>query len=289
MNASLLIRADAYPELGTGHVMRCIALAQAWQQQGGEVTFAIHHSVPQSLIDRLTNEGYRILAIHASRGSLEDAQEIVAYAARYNAQWIVIDGYHFDESYQRFVKSRGFQVLFLDDYGHAGTYCADIVLNQNLHAHETLYPNRATSSRLLLGPGHALLRREFWSWQGWHHPIVPVARRILVTLGGADSANVTLTVSPRLEVIIVVGAINTHWQSLIDSVHDMPHTVQFLRNIISMPELMAEADLAIASAGSTCWELMFMGVPTLLIEIADNQRMIAASLAERAAAIRLGY
>ncbi len=134
MNAgALLIRADASPDIGTGHVMRCMALAQAWQDAGGRALFAAT-SITPAIKNRLSLEWCELVAVSATAGSLQDAQETIGIAKSCGAEWIVVDGYHFGQEYQRDLKSAGRKVLFLDDYGHAQTYSADFVLNQNLSA-----------------------------------------------------------------------------------------------------------------------------------------------------------
>lgn len=294
----LLIRADAYLELGTGHIMRCLALAQEWKQRYySSIVFVTHVSTPPTLVERLQHEGCQVVFIASTRGSEQDARETIAFAIRYQAQWIIIDGYDFGYTYQQFIKSYGFQVVFIDDYGHANAYVADIILNQNLHAQESYYLNRTSQTALLLGSQYVLLRREFWPWRDWKRLVKQHSHRILLTLGGVDAPNVTRTVLAALsqmhhiplEIVVIVGAANPHWKSLVTIAEESPHQVQLRRNVTSMPELLAWADLAIAAAGSTCWELLFMGLPSILIELADNQRPIAASLMQASAAISIGY
>src|SRR5262249_53524847 len=157
---------DAGPATGTGHVMRCLALAQAWQEAGGDATLASAHPLG-GLESRLHSDGIgnRYLAASTSPGSLQNAEQKIALASLYGEEWIVLDGYVFSSSYQRALKSAGLRLLVLDDFGHAEHYCADLVLNQNLHAHERLYARREADTRLLLGTRFALLRREFTRWQ----------------------------------------------------------------------------------------------------------------------------
>ena len=110
----------------------------------------------------------------------------LATARAAGAGWIVLDGYHFDGSFQDGLVAGGRRVLALDDYCHAGWYHADLVLNQNAGAEAVLYANRAPTTVLLLGPRFALLREEFREWSGQHRRIPLCARRVVVTLGGSD-------------------------------------------------------------------------------------------------------
>ncbi len=290
---ALVIRADAGPEIGTGHVMRCLALAQAWQDAGGHAIFAMATEVP-NLEDRLKSEGMENAYLPVEPGSSDDAIATGNLAREMGAAWVVVDGYHFIANYQRRIKESGMQLLFIDDCGHTDHYYADIVLNQNIYAQEGLYADREPYTRLLLGTRYALLRREFLKWKKWNRDIPGVGRRILVTMGGSDPGNISLKVIKAiqaldiqdLEVKIVIGPSNSHAASLADAVHCSLFTVH--RSVENIPELMAWADLAVSAAGSTCWELAFMRLPALLLVVADNQNCVADRLEVAGAAINLG-
>jgi spore coat polysaccharide biosynthesis predicted glycosyltransferase SpsG len=122
-----LIRADASHEIGTGHVMRCVALAQAWQRPGRHVQFALG-LMTDGLGARLASEGMAVSRISAPPGSEADAAQVNELARSINANWVVVDGYHFGADYQRKIKEAGLMCLFVDDYGHANHYWSDVVL-----------------------------------------------------------------------------------------------------------------------------------------------------------------
>lgn len=161
----LLIRTDATTQIGTGHVMRCLALAQAWQDAGGTTYFAAA-KITASLEARLADEGMALHLIPAPSGSVDDGAQLIRLAHRVKARWIVVDGYHFGAEYQQAIKKSGLRLLAIDDYGHSSHYYADLVLNQNTSADESLYVNREPGTELLLGTRYTLLRREFWPWRG---------------------------------------------------------------------------------------------------------------------------
>lgn len=292
---TLILRADASTHIGFGHVMRCLALAQAWQQAGGRATFALAQAAP-TFLARLETEQMDAVVLDATPGSAADAQSVIALAQQTEASWIVVDGYHFGSDYQRWIKEAGLHLLVIDDYGHADAYVADIVVNQNISANAALYANRAPDTRLLLGPSFALVRREFWPWRGWQRSIPDVARTVLVTMGGSDPENVTLRVIEALrdvehedlDVRVVVGGSNPHTEVLQQAIQHAPH-ITLLHNVTNMPELMAWADVAIAAGGSTNWELAMLGVPSLLITVADNQRQVATVLHDRGYVCHLGW
>ncbi|MDD5451004.1 MAG: UDP-2,4-diacetamido-2,4,6-trideoxy-beta-L-altropyranose hydrolase [Desulfovibrionales bacterium] len=299
---NLVIRADAGTEIGAGHVMRCLALAQGWQDAGGHPIFAMATEAP-NLEVRLKSEGVEVVHLAVKPGSAEDATATASLAQEAGATWITADGYRFDTRYQRMVKGRGARLLIMDDYGHASHYYADIVLNQNIYASEEIYRNREPYTKLLLGTCYALLRREFMKWHNWKREIPDMARKILATLGGSDPDNISLKVIDSikmlshsdLEVKIIAGPSNMHVSSLKQTIYE--RSVNGQRSTVNisllsaphnMPELMAWADLAISAAGTTCWELAFMRLPALLLVVADNQNCVADRLEAAGAAINLG-
>ena len=290
-----IIRADASVSIGTGHVMRCLALAQAWQDRGGEVVFALAQSTP-ALVERLRAERIDVVCLDGAPGSEEDAGQLVALAQRLGANWVVVDGYQFHPPYQRSVKRAGLKLLFVDDNGEGGRSFADFVLNQNLHASPAMYAQREANTRLLLGTRYAMLRREFKSWRGWKHEIVERARKILVSVGGSDAPNLggrvieamALLKQHDLEARVIVGAGNPHLDSLQRSAARLDGRVRLERSPNNIPELMAWADVAVAAAGSTCWELCLLGVPAMVLDVAENQHGIARSLDAAGVAIHRG-
>lgn len=284
--STLLVRADASARMGQGHVMRTLALAQAWQDRGGEVAYACRE-IPASLAQRLRQEKMALHRLEVEPGTLADAEACLELVRRLGAAWLVADGYAFGAEFQRAVKEGGARLLVLDDYGHAEHYFADLVLNQNLGAAEEIYRRREPHTRLLLGSDYALLRREFLQARPArrHHP--GVARRVLVTLGGADFLGLTPRVldaledvSWELEILVAVGQSNPRRGELEARAGGSRHRLRMDSGVF-MPEAMAWAELCISAAGSTCWELCFMGCPAGLWICADNQRDIARNL-ERA-------
>lgn len=290
---NLLFRTDGSLAMGTGHVMRCIALAQALQDAGGRAVFALVDSTA-GIQARLAEESCEARTVTGVAGSEDDAAQTIALARKKQADWIVVDGYQFGEDYQRALKAVGCKVLFLDDYGHACYYSANLVLNQNAQASASLYAARESSTRLLLGPDYCLLRREFSAWRSWKREIAPVGSKVLVTMGGSDPDNCTATVIEALgsqvgtNVTVVAGGSNPYFedlQRLTGAVHDR---FRLLRSVGNMPELMARADIAVSGAGSTCWEMCLLQLPMVLIGLADNQKPIARALEQLGAAIHLG-
>jgi UDP-2,4-diacetamido-2,4,6-trideoxy-beta-L-altropyranose hydrolase len=294
-SVSLLLRADANSAMGTGHLMRCLALAQAWQEIGGVARF-VTASVPPSLTAQLGNQDVELGIIDAPSGSALDAALTIEFARGVGAGCVIVDGYQFDSNYQRAIKKADLPLLVVDDHGHADRYFGDLILNQNITADESLYIRREPYTHLLLGTRYALLRREFRSWTDWQRAINQPARKVLITLGGSDPDNTTLKVIralPRqvagLDVTVVAGAANRHSASLRSAGRDLPFDVHLVRNARNMPQLMAKADLAVSAGGTTCWELAFMGLPNAILVLAENQLAVAKKLNAIGVAVNLGW
>lgn len=292
-----VIRADATAQIGTGHVMRCIALAQAWQDRGGDVTF-LSHCESDGLRQRILEEGFKFIPIENAYPHPSDLEKIFSVLSdeKNNAGWLVLDGYHFDTAFQKAIRDKGIRLLVIDDMNHLPHYHADILLNQNIHATDLKY-SCDEDTILLMGCKYVMLRREFLKYREWKRIVPEKAAKILVTMGGSDPDNVTLKViqalnfmnDADLEVKFVVGPVNPNLESIRKELSKSNFAYTILSNVKNMPELMAWADVAISAAGSTSWELLFMGVPSVIITIADNQKGIGESLSEKVGTIHIGW
>ena len=296
MDPILIFRADAGQQIGIGHVMRCLALAQCWQATGGQAIFVIGEEA-SSVSERLLAEGIRVSCISAPIGSAQDAGQTAEIALQSGARWIVADGYHFTSDYQQHLKNSGISLLLVDDRGYPDRCFADIILNQNMHASEKLYPKRESDTRLLLGPKYVLLRKEFLKWQHWRRASRDLAKKILVTFGGTDPHHLTRKTLKAfkkisiesLQVVVAIGDNNSDYESLRSLVDKLGAEVEIRPDVADMAELMAWADFAVSAAGSTCWELAYMGLPSLVIVAAENQLPVAEGLAAAGVVENLGW
>jgi len=299
---NLWIRADADTRIGTGHIMRCIALAQAWQDRGGKVTF-LSHCESGELQERILKEGFEFLFLEKVHPDPSDLERTLSLLTTKTNQtnttnlsnptnqlepfWLVLDGYHFTSEYQKTIRDAGIRLLIIDDMNHLPHYHADILLNQNIHAPALKY-HCDEDTTLLLGTHYVLLRREFLKYCNFNRHIPDRAKNVLVTLGGADPDNVTLKVIEALKLLnerdiitrIIIGPANPHQEMLRKAITSAHFEAELLVNPLNMPELMAWADLAVSAAGSTCWELSFMRLPFLAIVVAENQCQSAHNLTE---------
>ena len=290
----LCIRADASAEIGVGHVMRCLALAQAWQDAGGSVTL-VTSALTTSLADRLRKENIEVSPLQAVAGSTADAAEFLQLAAKSAASAIVVDGYHFGQAYHDTISRFSGASLTIDDTGQLSHYATSYVLNQNLGASATLYENRDGNTRLLLGTDYALIRREFRQHDQRGRSRDGSIKRVLVTLGGSDPDNITETVvrgllqlpQADLHIRVLAGFQASRCEQLVKVVGD-DDRFEVLPNVEDMAAQYAWADFAIAAGGSSNWEMCLFGLPRGLVIIAENQRQPTLELARRGAALNLG-
>ncbi len=290
---NILFRADASSAIGSGHVMRCLALAKAWQNAGGGACFLTAERIG-ALDERFVQEDVRHERIAIRPGTPEDAEQTVAWARRLGASWIVVDGYRFRPDYIHQLKISGARVLAMDDDARFDFYEADVVLNQNIDARAERYRHEA-STHLLLGAKYILLRPEFLAEQP-RGEIARVARRLLVTMGGSDPEDVASTVVRALarlgddfEVTVVAGGGNPHYESLQELVKRLPGKAQLERSSANMAAIMRWADVAISAAGGTCWELAYLGVSMILITVSRDQEENASAISKTGAALSLGW
>ena len=292
--STLLFRADAGVSMGAGHVVRCLALAQAWRDVGGEACFVMARGA-EAFCEPLRAEGIQIHTLEATSGGTDDARETIRLAENCSAAWVVVDGYHLGPSYRREIVEGGLRLAVLDDNGEQGQYVAAVIINHNLHATAEMYADCPPNTRLLLGAKYTLLRRQF-ARGGEEREIPAAAQKILVALGGGDEHNVTGAVLEAigllgradLEVRVILGGANPHESALRAAGEGLPCTVRFEQNISDMAARMAWADLGVTAAGGTCRESACMGLPSVLLVLADNQRPVADKHARCGAAVNLG-
>lgn len=301
------IRTDASLAIGTGHVSRCLALAEALRRRGGAVVF-LCRDLPGHRIETIAEAGFPVLRLPpAASGAAapdpaatpphagwlgvpwqRDAEEcIAALGATAPPDWLVVDHYALDIRWEERLAPHAGRLLVIDDLAdraHAGALLLD--QNHRAGAAESYRGLVPPGCRLLLGPRHALLRPDFAALRDRRPDRDGRIRRVLVFLGGVDRPNLTaravraLLALERddLTVDIVIGAGNPHRAALEALVADAPGC-RLLTGPQPMADLLARADFAIGAGGVSLWERAALGVPSLALGIADNQRAILRHMA----------
>ncbi|MDL0434108.1 UDP-2,4-diacetamido-2,4,6-trideoxy-beta-L-altropyranose hydrolase, partial [Marinobacter sp. TBZ242] len=214
--------------------------------------------------------------------------------------WLIVDHYALDACWERVVLPQDTRLLAIDDLADRA-HKADILLDQNLGRAEKDYGKLiAARCRCLIGPRYALLRPEFAelreaSLNRRREPFEP--KRLLISLGGIDKNNATGAVLEALKscglpadclVTVIMGASAPWLDSVRAKAGELPWHCDVVVNVTDMAERMSQADLAIGAAGSTSWERCCLGVPTLMMELAENQKGIAKALHQAGAAYNVG-
>lgn len=265
--------------------MRCLSLAQTWRACGGEALFVMAESLP-FVTDRIRTDGFAIEVAAARTGSDEDAESILRVLSPGALDWVALDGYHFTDDFYKTLQRAASSRLILDDVGSPLTRYANIVLNQNLHATSSLYPEMPSSTRMLLGTKYVLLRKEFRNTCRPEKQVSDGATKVLVSVGGGSAPDILRTILEVLQSFpleLDVAVIGPE----ITLAAPRRGRIRFAAPSSDMQQLMAWADLAISAAGSTCWELCCTGLPSIVIDLAPNQLPVARELAKRQAALHV--
>lgn len=297
---SCIVRADGNAHLGMGHMVRCLTLADELKRQGARILVMTRDAdgPVRTMIDR---QGYEVVGIPPAASLTEDLHRLCTVIARMQfageaAPLVTLDGYAFSADYQRGVLGTGAILMYVDDVA-CGPQVAHLVLNQNSWAHPRYYQDLAAHSRLLLGSRYALVRPEFSeAARRWSRAHAALTGQVLVTFGGGDEANVTGQVAKwlaklemRARFVLLVGPGYPHLRELRAWVQERPERFTLASAPEDVASLMAQADIAISNAGSTCWELCCLGVPALVIILEEHQVRIAEGLAAAGIADNLGW
>ena len=271
MSPQITFRADASITIGTGHVMRCLTLADALTALGAKVSFACSPETPD-VAPALRASKYPLV--------LQD----------HGGDLLVIDHYGLDAAYEKAAKLQFRHIMVIDDLPTRPHNCT-LLLDQTYgRLPDEWQPWVPQDAHLLIGGDYLLLRPEFERKRPLSQPRRAI-KTILVTLGGTDPDNVTETVLNGIEqsgldvsVTVIMGQQAPHLSSVARKAKHMKN-VQVHVNALNMADMMSDADLAIGAGGSTAWERCCLSLPTIMLQIADNQKDVIQSLVQAGAAI----
>jgi UDP-2,4-diacetamido-2,4,6-trideoxy-beta-L-altropyranose hydrolase len=297
----IAFRTDATSQIGTGHLMRCLTLAEELKKQDTQIRF-ICSNLPAHLSDILGARGmeYMPLIVDAApepsddlahsnwlgTSQVQDAKATIQVLADHLWDWVVVDHYALDERWESAVRASTKQLMVIDDLADRRHDC-DVLLDQNFFADmQTRYSDIIpVYCRPLFGPRYALLRKEFRKLREQIKPSTGEVKRILVFFGGVDIDNYTslalkalATMDSELRVDVVIGEQHPYRDQIqnVCITHGYECHVQTTR----MAELMADADLAIGAGGTALWERCCLGLPAISLCVAENQRKQIADAAE---------
>ncbi len=299
----IAFRVDASSQIGTGHFMRCLTLADALKQRGVQTRVLSRH-LPGYLRDMLVAKEHEFMLLNGrsvealqddlahshwlGTSQLVDAQDSIQALSDQVWDWLVVDHYALDIRWESLLRKTAKNILVIDDIADR-QHDGDVLLDQNFYTDmDTRYAGKVPAyCRLLLGLRYALLRDEFRQLREQVRPRTGPVRKVLVFFGGVDADNYTARAiealanigGQDLHVDVVVGAQHPHLKEIELTCADHGFVCHVQTN--RMAELMASADLAIGAAGSASWERCCMGLPALAFPTASNQRPLVEAAAVR--------
>lgn len=312
-----VFRTDASIEIGTGHVIRCLTLADALSQRGIQCTF-ICREHPGHLNNYIRSCGYEVRALSftenikkvenkskSQRADYEnwlgagwkvDANDSLSSIAGEHVEYLFVDHYALDCKWENDLRSICGKLIVIDDLADRHHEC-DILLDQNLGRYTDDYRILVPyDCSILVGPRHAILRPEFFRMreESLSRRKKYKLKRILIAMGGVDQFDMTSKVlralsecqlPERCNITVILGATAPYLNNVQNEVKKMPYPTTLEVDVSNMAQLMAESDLSIGAPGTTSWERACLGLPAMLIILAENQRLIAESLQDCGAAL----
>lgn len=266
----VVIRADANNIIATGHVMRCLSIADQLKKQGEEVLFILSDDSFRGVIE---DRGFRTIALHNDyREKMAELPSFIPLLEKQKADYLLVDSYSVTAEYfQELAKHITIPVAYIDDMGQEDL-SVDTIINYGYGAEAYHYPNATTT---LLGPKYTPLREQFDTDA---IEIKKEVRRVFISAGGTDNYHVITHLLKQMEAdewrnvekSIVVGQFYMDMDQLRKRQSDNDR-IHIYQNIKEMASVMKQCDLAISAAGTTISELFACGVPTIAFSIADNQ------------------
>lgn len=311
----ITFRTDASIEIGTGHVMRCLTLANELKRQGHHCRF-ICRQLDGNLNHIINAQGFELCPLShdpesvASPSALDcnphatwlgadwqqDAVVTQALLKQHKTDWLVVDHYALDARWEKQVSNPGTKVMVIDDLADRSHQC-ELLLDQTYGRSPEEYRNKVLEScTLLCGARYALLRPEFSQLRSasLRRRTHPRLRQLLINLGGVDKDNVTgqvldalrsCTLPDDCRILVIMGGTAPWLETVKQQAQTMPWNTEVRVGVSNMAELMAQSDLAIGAAGSTSWERCCLGLPTIMLTLAENQKRIAKALEQTGAAV----
>lgn len=310
----IAFRVDASIQIGTGHIMRCLTLADGLRGFGLHCTF-ICRKHPGHLADLIKKHKHELIELEAVNSESEsfadtphsswlgtdwltDAEQTSDALTGRIFEWIIVDHYSLDLRWERALFAHCNRMMVIDDLADRPHEC-DLLLDQNLGRINKDYDGLLTGNvKTLIGPKYALLRQEFSEWRSFSiaRRQNPEFKNLLITMGGVDQDNITgkileilkaCNLPNNLHITVILGN-HAPWITQVKALAlELPWPVKVLVGVTNMAQIMAKSDLAIGASGSTAWERCCLGLPTIQIPLALNQRAINAALAKAGAVVTL--
>lgn len=292
-------RVDASTQIGSGHVMRCLTVAEALSLRGYECTFLMRQPT-EGLKDLIARAGHKIISLNAKSAANWSSEQGPPHAHWLSCSWqedveevldvnqtpfdlFFVDHYALDHRWELAIRKIASKLVVIDDLADRLHEC-DFLLDQNPSIENDRYEKKVNTRCVqLLGPEYALLKKEFSLVRSSLRRKFDEVRRILVFLGSGDPNNTTEIILnvlvgmhlKNIQIDVIVGSLNPNRQELLEKFSGNNQII-FHDFVSNMQTFLSDSDICLGAAGSSSWERCCLGLPSVVVAIADNQKDIAA-------------
>ena len=286
---TIAIRADGSAQIGMGHLMRCMSVANALKENQAEILFITANEQSKAFV---TEKGFQCHMLQGHYESMEqEATETLNILKDHDVHLFIVDSYRATEAYLAEMNSK-LPVFYMDDLGRMNLPVSGLI-NYNIYgqkmSYEMYYPE---SVELLLGSNYAPVKPEF---SDTPYKVREKVTQILITMGGSDALNIAGSLGealvdilpPDMEITLICGRFSPHLEE-VKKLSKSDSRVHVLTDVPDMWNHMAKSDLVIAATGSTMYELCTMGVPTICCYYVENQRRIAECFGQETSMLNAG-
>jgi len=309
----VVIRADASIKIGAGHVMRCLTLADALKKHTNVEVIFVCREQPGQLREVISKRGYEVISLPEKKKNYDpeisapahakwlgvswkqDIEDTLVAIGKEKVDWLIVDHYAIDYRWHQSAKTICNKLMVIDDLADR-KYDCDILLDQTYGRNpETYHSLVKEGCQLLVGAKYTLLVDDFFRlrYQALEkRKKINKINRILVSLGSMDPDNLTSIILRGLnqaiweyypDVDVVLGSHAPHLQSVINESKQHKLNINVHVDVSNMAELMLYSDLAIGTGGTTSWERCCLGLPTIILQLADNQKEVIRGLIQTGA------
>lgn len=307
LDKKILFRADASITLGKGHIMRCLTIADELKAHGAQCVFICREQAGDA-IDFIRNHGFSVHPLPKLSDNKQttcdleedrDALDSIAYLKTWQPDLVIVDHYSLSSKWETKVNKYCRNIMVIDDLANRTHNCS-ILIDQGLNRIKDDYSQLVNKQcNLLIGQYYSMLRQEFSQLRPYSlKRRTPFAiNHILITMGGTDEPNATGQVLDALVqsklpkdclITIIMGSKAPWLNNIKRQANNLPWQTRVLVDVSNMATLMADSDLAIGAVGGTAWERCCLGLPTLMVILADNQKAGAYALESSGAAQLIG-
>ncbi|MEH6710861.1 UDP-2,4-diacetamido-2,4,6-trideoxy-beta-L-altropyranose hydrolase [Paraglaciecola polaris] len=273
----IIFRVDAGADIGLGHLMRCLSLAQGLVTRGVRVFFAVGRNSVAHCQSRSDWVGEIHLVVSTSL--YDEYQELQQLCVKEKADWLILDGYQFDFNYRKSLNLNACKLAMLDDGQLIKAHIEDsqlaMIVNWASGAEALTYRKLAPNAQCCTGASYRVLRQEFYQVK-----TLPFDKRnrLIITFGGSDPSQLTLPLLKhfddsfiRLPITIITGSGYQHLDALSDLIKQSPLSVEHFHDCQHVASVFQQARLVVSAAGASQFELLHCAAPSILVVTADNQ------------------